>query len=456
MQLVISSLGKGFHSVVNPHATDPRDQLHVVNDLQLNVLKQVLKGGSAPEGEQEAVAFSNLTARGIFSKKTGSQNKYPKSLSIWLHVTDQCPMRCTYCHVDKRDEHMHDPVLTAFGDMLVRTAKNKGLTEVTLRLAGGEPVLRLAAIKGWIDATKSRLAEYGCHLRIGMLSGLASLPTHVVDFVKQGNGISVSMDGLGDIQDRARPLVNGEGSFEKVRKNIEKLKSGGVSPYILVVISDDNVGGLVPFTKWLIEQNLGFRYSFQKGGELDRKNVADALRECYEVIEQAVLDGVYTKFGTHRLADLSTFNAQSTACGSGRNTCSVYLDGSIYMCQMEHGNKLPIGHVSNTSLDLCEILVDRVVRKNFHAQSSGCDGCHLRSNCAGGCPIDKQNAGGHNPNCGLFKEFLPKIHVIHGRQRLKGLIGNDEFSKLFPRNPAQNSVPCHLTRNHQLEIGVTA
>jgi uncharacterized protein len=391
----------------------------------------VIRDDEIPQEGIEAEVLQNLTKRGILSRNAGTPSKYPKSLSIWLHVTDQCPLRCTYCHVEKRDEHMHDPVLTAFGDMLVRTAEAKALTEVTLRLAGGEPVLRLAAIRGWIEATKVRLAVYGCQLRIGMLSGLATLPTSVVEFVKQGNGISVSMDGLGEFQDKARPLVNGEGSFEKVKKNIEKLQSSGVSPYILVVISDDNVDGLLPFTQWLVEQDLGFRYSFQKGGELNRKRVAETLRECYAVVEKAVLAGLYTKFDHHRLADLSTFSKQNAACGAGRNTCSVYLDGGIYMCQMEHGKKLPIGHVTDSSRDLCEILVDRPTRKNFHAQSAGCEGCHLRSNCAGGCPIDKQNAGGHNPNCGLFKEFLPRVHQIHGRRKLKSMIGESQFAQLF-------------------------
>lgn len=431
MPHVVTSLGHGFHAVVNPYAKDPKDHLHVVNNLQRRVLEKVLREGEEPKEGAEAEAFQNLKNRSVFMGNTGTPSKYPKSLSIWLHVTDQCPLRCTYCHVEKRDEHMHDPVLNAFGDMLVRTAKAKALTEVTLRLAGGEPVLRLAAIRGWIEATKVRLAEHGCQLRIGMLSGLATLPTKVVEFVKQGNGISVSMDGLGEFQDKARPLVNGEGSFEKVRKNIEKLQSEGVSPYILVVISDDNVGGLLPFTQWLVDQNLGFRFSFQKGGELNRKIVAETLRECYDVVEKATLSGVYTKFGNHRLADLSTFSKQNAACGAGRNTCTVYLDGGIYMCQMEHGKKLPIGHVSDTSRDLCEILVDRSTRKNFHAESSSCEGCHLRSNCAGGCPIDKQNAGGHNPNCGLFKEFLPRIHQIHGRSKLKSLIGEKPFEQLF-------------------------
>ncbi len=450
-QRIIAPLGHGFHVVVNPYAETPGGQLQVVNDLQLTVLQKVMKGGYSPNGELEARAFANIIARGLITEKAGIPSKYPKSLSIWLHVTDQCPLRCTYCHVEKREEHMHDPVLQAFADMLVRTAQAKGLTEVVLRLAGGEPVIRFAAIKDWIEATKVRLAEYGCTLRIGMLSGLATLPTKVVEFVKRGNGISVSMDGLGEIQDKARPLVNGEGSFEKVRKNIEKLRENGISPYILIVISNDNVDGLVPFTKWLIGQNLGFRYSFQKGGALDREKVSLSLNGCYHLIEEAILAGTYTKFGQHRLADLSTFGAQKTACGAGRNTCSVYLDGGIYLCQMEHGNKLPLGYVADTSRDLCDILTDRVVRKNFHAHSTDCDDCHLNANCAGGCPVDKQQAGGHNPNCGLFKEFLPRIHQIHGRKELKRLIGNDAFSELFPAQ--SRAKPCAValhteTANH--------
>lgn len=428
--MYITPLVTGFHTVVHPHAKNSKDQLHVVNDFQLRVLQQARKGEYIPTGENEQIALRNLEARGLLSEKSGTPGKYPKNLSIWLHVTDQCPLRCTYCHVEKRDQHLHDPMLQAFGDMLVRTAQSKGLTEITLRLAGGEPVLRFDAIKDWLEETQKRLAECGCDLRTAMLSGLATLPTQVVEFIKRPtSGIAVSMDGLAEIQDRIRPLVNGSGSFEKVHKNLEKLRESGINPYMLIVVSNDNTEGLLPFTKWLMEQNLGFRYSFQKGGELDRARATKALHQCYDAIEWAVLDGTYGRFNSHRLADLSTFSAQRTACGAGRSTCSVYIDGGIYMCQMEHSNKPPLGYVTDTDRDLCEILADRSDRQDFHADSSGCDGCSIKSHCAGGCPIDRQEAGGHNPNCGLFREFLPRIHRIHGLQKLQQLIGNDRVMK---------------------------
>jgi uncharacterized protein len=430
---IVTELGNGFYVVVNPHASNPGDSVQVLNRLQHDILQKQLKGviDFNSLSENETIAFANLEKRGVFDEKSVVNNKYPKTLSIWLHVTDQCNMACTYCHVVKRDQHMHDAMLKDFADMLVKTTKSKGLREITLRLAGGEPVLRFSSIHDWIEDTRNRLASLNCSLKIAMLSGLASLPTQVVEFVKMPkNGISVSMDGIGEVQDKSRPLVNGEGSFIKVRKNIEKLQINGVNPYILTVISDENVEGLVDFTKWLISENLGFRYSFQKGGELNRLRVTQVLRECYGLIESAVLSGEYTQFHRHRLADLSIFNAQKTACGAGRNTCSVYLDGSIYMCQMQHGNIKPLGNVTEAR-DLCEILVDRTEQNDFHGLDDTCKSCNLRANCAGGCPIDRQLVGGHNPNCSLFKEFLPRIHKIHGLKKLKKIIGDEKFTQKF-------------------------
>ena len=430
---IVTELGNGFYVVVNPHASNPGDSVQVLNRLQYDVLSKQLNGviNFDTLTENETIAFYNLEKRGLFNDKDVVTNKYPKTLSIWLHVTDQCNMACTYCHVVKKDQHMHDAMLNDFADMLIRTSKNKGLREITLRLAGGEPVLRFTSIHDWIEETRNRLASLDCSLKIAMLSGLASLPTQVVEFVKKPkNAISVSMDGIGEVQDKSRPLVNGEGSFKKVKKNIEKLLENDVSPYIMSVISDDNVDGLYEFTQWLISMDLGFRYSFQKGGELNRQKVAQVLKECYDLIESAVLSGEYTQFHRHRLADLSTFNAQKTACGAGRNTCSVYLDGNIYMCQMQHGNTKPLGNVTDSN-DLCEILVDRSEQNDFHDLDDTCKKCHLRANCAGGCPIDRQLVGGHNPNCSLFKEFLPRIHKIHGLKKLKKMIGEGKFTQKF-------------------------
>ena len=429
----ITPLVPGFYAVVHPHAIQSNDRLHIVNDFQYSVLQRARKNPSwIPTDAREITAYENLKGRGLLSQANqGQRTHYPRSLSIWLHVTAQCPLRCVYCHVKKSDEHLHDETFRAFADMLVRTAQTKGLTEVTLRLAGGEPTLRYAAIRGWIDETKTRLSEHGCSLRIAMLSGLATLPTSVVEYVEAGGGLTVSMDGIGETQNRVRPLANAAGSFEKVRKNLEKLQASRYSPYILVVVSNDNIDGLVDFTRWLIAQNLGFRYSFQKGGKLDRDRVAQVLRTCYDLIEQAVIDATYARFQDHRLADLSTLGTQRTACGAGRNTCSVYLDGGIFLCQMEHGNETPLGNVSETERDLCEILTDRTIRTDFHAPSVGCHGCPIEAHCAGGCPIDRKDAGGHNPNCELFREFLPRIQRIMALAKLAGLIGNDHVRRLL-------------------------
>lgn len=418
--------------VVNARAINPKDHLHIVTERQLEVLKKALdpKGDFIPVDEFEKIAFQNLTNRGLLSENRNNLGKYPKSLSIWLHVTNQCPLRCIYCHVEKRDEHLQESMLQAFGDMLVRTATAKGLRNITLRLAGGEPVLRFHNIKNWIEETRGRLEKCGCKLRIAIISGLSILTDEVVAFVKCGNGISVSMDGLEEVQNLTRPLVNGQGSFGKVCRNIEMLQKNGVNPYILTVVSGGNVDGLLSFTKWLLSKNLGFRYSFQKGGELDRVLVATVLRQCYDVIEEAVLSGAYTRFNSHRLADLATFSAQRTACGAGRNTCSVYLDGDVYLCQMEHENNTPIGNISETGRDLCEILVDRPNRHDFHSISTGCKNCQIKEHCVGGCPIDSNKAGGHNPNCELFLEFLPRIHRIHGLKKLQTLIGKQQVLKL--------------------------
>ena len=145
--MIISPLVSGFYSVVNPKVLSFKDNLHIINEFQFKILTQALKGDFVPSGENETIAFQNLTNRGMFSEKTSNLGKYSKNLSIWVHTTNQCPLRCVYCHVEKRDEHMQEHILQSFGDMLVRTAKAKGLKRIKLRLAGGEPVLRFRHMK---------------------------------------------------------------------------------------------------------------------------------------------------------------------------------------------------------------------------------------------------------------------------------------------------------------------
>ena len=100
------------------------------------------------------------------------------------------------------------------------TVRKNGFRSVVLRLAGGEPLLQWMDWKYFMRDLKVRLAKINCSLKIVLLSNLVLLNEEIIDWIKTDNiGISVSFDGIGLYQDRARHFKDGSGSFNIVVKN---------------------------------------------------------------------------------------------------------------------------------------------------------------------------------------------------------------------------------------------
>ena len=331
MQPNIIDLGNGFYNYVNILSTQPNGVSNVINFPQKSLLEKINSGVSFEALTiVEQSTYKLMENKGIIGVKTFQSPKYPRELSFWFHLTNRCTMRCTYCHVWKENTDMTPEVLEQVTKQFIKTAVEMKLKKITLRMAGGEPTLMFSKIETWLVELREKLAEVDCQLGVAFLCGLASMPPKFFKYITNKKaGISVSMDGVNKYQDDARPLVNGRGSFNNVQSNILKLIDNGVSPFIMSVISNKNIKGLVDFTKWLIKHDLGFRFAFVKGEDLDRDSVSTQLEICYDLLEDAILDGRYTKFHQHRLSDISLNRPINAPCGSGRSTASIYVNGDV-------------------------------------------------------------------------------------------------------------------------------
>nr|MDQ2997444.1 4Fe-4S cluster-binding domain-containing protein [Chloroflexota bacterium] len=67
-------------------------------------------------------------------------------LVAWLHVTNACNLRCTYCYLNKNDETMSAETGRAAVDAIIRSALQHGYQVIKLKFAGGEASLNFALV----------------------------------------------------------------------------------------------------------------------------------------------------------------------------------------------------------------------------------------------------------------------------------------------------------------------
>jgi uncharacterized protein len=369
--------------------------------------------GVAPERAQ--AVHATLVGRGLALWPAGvappPRRPEPRRLSLWWHVTNACNLACPHCYIATSAGEMSDEVAARGLELVLATCARRGLAEVEIKVAGGEPLLR----RGWLERTTAawaeRLAAAGVRARFAVLTNGTCIDRRVVGLVRRlGAGISVSLDGVGAVQDRVRPAARGRPSFPRVAAGLEQLLDAGVTPYVLVTLSDANADGLAALGAWLMDRGLAFRVSLERdlrGGTVRGADpVHAALDELYRAIERRLPLG-YPLLERHRLCDLSLRRPVRRACGAGETHLALGHDGRVAACQASLDE---VGRVPTDGEDLIDAARDP--RLGRAAPCAACAACPLHAACAGGCPLllaRREGADGQSPYCDLFRAFVPRL-----------------------------------------------
>jgi len=361
--------------------------------------------------KKEIVNYTNT-----FSKPEKSNNV--KSLALWVHTTNNCCLRCSYCYIPTlgQNDYLSEENIKIFCKKLIQSAKAHQLSYISLRLAGGEPFLKFDLWKPYLVRLKQELKDVGCELWLTFLTNAVLLTDEIIDFVMENSfGIGVSMDGLSEYQDNTRHFKDGTGSFKIVSKNILRLQEKKCRHGIMTVISNKNLDGLVDFTQYIIENSLSCRFSLVKKEEINIVKTIDTLTRCYELFDKAIDNGYnFSKY--HNLGDLKFGTPSIQTCSNAVNAAALYSDGSIYFCHRLFGDDTPQGTIFEDS-DLLEIFQ----RKTYYFDyNPDCQKCPYFYICMAGCPLNRIN--NKDAHCEIYKVVIPQYLKLLGKERLKNII----------------------------------
>lgn len=422
--ILITEVDKNFSVVVNLHI---HDGVKVINKNQLVILNAIDGEKSIQDlsnefcfSEDDIVSLCNIFSEkeivnfsGVFSHPQKQTD--PTSLNFWVHTSNACTLRCSYCYIHTLGgaQSMGHETIAHLVKKIVETVEIRKLKTVVLRLAGGEPFLEFKKWAPYLKDLKIQLNSLKCNCRIIFLTNLVTMDEEIIKFIReQDAGIGVSMDGLNEYQDNSRHFANGTGSFEFVSKNLKKLTENAIRPVIMTVVSNNNIDGLVELTKYFISNKLKFRYSFVQDEPIDIEKLIDTMTECYSLMENAIETEGYHFSQLHSLCDLQFSSVAFTTCGNGFSNGALYPDGDIFFCQRNFGTDTPSGSIFENQ-DLLSIIQRKTYYKDL---PSDCESCPYRYHCMGGCPLERGN--GKDPHCEVYKLFFPIYYKLYAKERL--------------------------------------
>jgi uncharacterized protein len=386
---VVESLGQGEAS---------RDRL--LADLEARGFPEV----DAAETIDEMYQSRALKIGGSIPENPENPPAHFPLQTLVLNLTNQCNLSCQYCY-----EYGEDKVATPEGKpkfMDFETAKasvdflleqSAGRHRVHITFFGGETLMNFPLLKRVVVYATEQAKSHDCSIDFSLTTNATLLTPAIIEFLSENRiGVTVSMDGPKEIQDKLRVFSNGRGSYDLVEPRVRALiQNHRTRPITARVTLTSGVTDVVRIYRHL-KDDLGFHevgfapvtasadrlYAINEGGMDD---VLGQFRVLADEYLESALRGEMHGFSnvSDTLAELHQGVSKSHPCGAGLGLVGVGPSGDIAPChRFVDSDQHAIGHVSAG--------IDRekqgdFLRRGHIGAKYDCHTCWARPVCAGGC-----------------------------------------------------------------------
>ncbi len=376
--------------------------------------------------------------------------------SLVMNLTNQCNLSCTYCYEFGEDKvatpegkpkFMDMETAKASVDFLLAQSANRKSVHITF--FGGETLMNFPLLKNVVGYATEQAAAQGRSVDFSLTTNATLLTPAIIEFLSENQvGVTVSMDGPPDLQDKLRVFANGRGSYDiiepRVRALIANHRTRAITARVTLTAGVTDVLRIYRHLK----HDLGFH-------EIGFAPVTTSPDRLYAINEKG-MDGVLEQFHIlaeewlefalrgemHGFSNVSDTIAEliqgvnkSHPCGAALGLVGVGPSGDLAPChRFVDSDTHSLGHVSSG--------IDRQKQSDFltrgHINSKyDCHSCWARPLCAGGCHHEafvRYGDSGH-PNlhyCDWIRDWTDTCLHIYGAISAQ----NPEFLEQFAERKA--------------------
>ena len=313
-----------------------------------------------------------------------------QAFTLQWHITHRCDLHCRHCY----DRSLQTDVSLEQGIVVLDQMREFCLQHHVygqVSFSGGNPFMH-PHFYDLYRAAEDRnlsLAILGNPVSEEQLNRLLEIRKPVF--------YQVSLEGLQEHND----YIRGEGNFSAVFDFLERLKSKNVYSMVMLTLTQDNMGQVLPLAELLRDKVDLFTYNrlsmVGEGASLESPHakdyasfVRDYLRASQANPIMAMKDNLINierdKQGSGLFGGCTGFG-----CGAAFNFFSLLPNGEVHACRKFPS---PIGDIQQNSLS--EIYYSKRARA-YRKGSASCASCRLRPVCGGclavtyGCGLDPLN-----------------------------------------------------------------
>jgi uncharacterized protein len=321
-----------------------------------------------------------------------------------LNVTNQCNLACTYCYEygeDKIVDTAHGKQAKFMAEQTARDSVEFLLREsgqvAHLTFFGGETLLNFPVLQSTIAYARRRAAEAGKEIDFSLTTNATLLRPDIIEFLAENNvGVTVSIDGPREMQDKFRVFHNGTGSYDIVAPKIkELLRRHRTRPIGARVTLTSDTLDITRIYKHLTEEigfwEVGFAPVTTSPGQQyaigDRgfDRMLDQFRALARDFTESVAADRHHGFSNVKdtLEEIHKGVSKAYPCGAGLGLLGVSTEGDVALCHRFAGSD---AHKFGTVKDGLDRGAQASFLEQHHiADKTDCRTCWARPLCSGGC-----------------------------------------------------------------------
>ncbi|ORC35402.1 hypothetical protein B4O97_09530 [Marispirochaeta aestuarii] len=357
-----------------------------------------------------------------------------EEVQVFFVPTYACNFACSYCYQESYD-HANDSRNPELTDAFFRwldtelAGRKKYIT-----VFGGEPLLPSSASRNVLERILTKAADR--KLSVAVVTNGYELENYIPLLSSASiREVQVTLDGVGVVHDRRRPLHGGGATFDRIVRGIDAALAAGIPINLRAVVDRENLPHLPELARFaiargwtgnpLFKTQLGRNYELHTC-QIDQKKLYSRIslyEELYALIKE---NPEFLEF--HRPAySVTKFLFEHgelpdplfDSCPGTKTEWALDYTGKVYACTATVGKK---GEELGTFYpeisrrdEAIEEWEDRDV-----TSIPECANCNLQLTCGGGCAAVAKNTKGKilSPDCRptdkLLSMGIPLYFTIPG------------------------------------------
>ncbi len=170
------------------------------------------------------------TGEAVARQPAAPPKDYPLHALV-MNITNQCNLACTYCYefgADKiatpagKPKYMDIDTARASVDFLLAQSAERKSVHITF--FGGETLMNFRLLRDVVVYARERVAAEGRKVDFSLTTNATLLTDEIIEFLADNAiGVTVSMDGPAELQDKRRVYKSGKGSYAVIEPKLRKL-----------------------------------------------------------------------------------------------------------------------------------------------------------------------------------------------------------------------------------------